>query len=313
MFFDARLPSLLLIARITCFISFPLCFLPLSDCRLAICAIVPSENQTPNEEQTLKIAVLGLAGDQSREVEAFILEGLRLSGQVALIDRAIVDPAVKASGYNGSINMTIDEARKLGSSVGCDFFIIGKAELVRRSISHSEEEQDATAAVMIVDGRNGALAYFDFVAGNGNSSDAARNALTKLLSRRASSYAVQLINYRKLRASVSHSLSSSELIEQMPAEGSQKAIGFVSPEFLNRLKPEYTAQAERADISATVELMVVLRSTGEIGEVQVVRWAGYGLDESAIETVRKLKFKPATREGKAISVKALVRYNFRRT
>jgi len=49
-----------------------------------------------------------------------------------------------------------------------------------------------------------------------------------------------------------------------------------------------------------------------VGEIQIVRWGGFGLDESAERAIRQLKFKPATRDGRAVSVRAIVRYNFRR-
>ena len=98
----------------------------------------------------------------------------------------------------------------------------------------------------------------------------------------------------------------------MPAEGSPQSTGFTAPQFLNRVKPEYTEEAGRADINATVEAKAVFRADGEVGEVEIIRWAGFGLDESAERAIRGLKFKPATRDGRAVSVRALVRYNFRR-
>ncbi len=123
----------------------------------------------------------------------------------------------------------------------------------------------------------------------------------------------------QLDASIEQSPSSKgdsrgprELIEDLPEEGSPKVNGFKPPEFLNRVKPEYNSEAEQADITATVEAMVVFRSTGEVGEIEIVRWAGFGLDQSSERAIRQLKFKPATRDGKPISVRALIRYNFRR-
>jgi TonB family protein len=106
--------------------------------------------------------------------------------------------------------------------------------------------------------------------------------------------------------------STAEAIEEAPDEDSPRSVGFKPPEFLNRVKPEYTSEAELADITATVEAMVVFRSSGEVGEIDITRWAGFGLDDSAKRAIRQLKFKPATREGKSISARALIRYNFRR-
>ena len=51
----------------------------------------------------------------------------------------------------------------------------------------------------------------------------------------------------------------------------------------------------------------------KVGPYVVIRPREWQLDESAARAIKELKFKPATRDGTAISVRALVRYNFRRT
>ena len=78
------------------------------------------------------------------------------------------------------------------------------------------------------------------------------------------------------------------------------------------MKPEYTPQADSSDISATVEARVVFKSDGQVGDIEIIMWAGFGLDESAAAAIRQLRFKPATRDGRPVSVRATVRYNFRR-
>ena len=106
--------------------------------------------------------------------------------------------------------------------------------------------------------------------------------------------------------------TASNPVEDVPVEGSPRAAGFKAPEFLNRVKPEYAPEADKADITATVEAMVLFRSNGEVGTIEIARWAGFGLDESAEGAIRQLKFTPATRAGIPINVRALIRYNFRR-
>jgi hypothetical protein len=91
------------------------------------------------------------------------LKALKRDPTVSLIDDALVRPAVTGIGYSGSINMSKDEARKLGAAVGCDFFVIGKAEAFSRSDHEKESHEEAYAAVMIVDGRTGDLRVFDLI------------------------------------------------------------------------------------------------------------------------------------------------------
>jgi len=44
--------------------------------------------------------------------------------------------------------------------------------------------------------------------------------------------------------------------------------------------------------------------------VKVVRGLADGLNESAIEAARKIKFRPAMKDGRAVAMRSLVEYNF---
>jgi TonB family protein len=247
-------------------------------------------------------------------IEKSLVEGLSKSGQAAIVERSMVQSALAGVSYDGSINMSLLEARRLGSAIGCDFFIIGKAEVVTRSESVNQTHHEAIVGVMIVDGRSGKLALFDLVTAKAGSPDTALNLLSQSLARRASRYLEEIREFSSARMLIAPTRTDgpAEPIEDLPIEGSPRSIGFTAPEFLNRVKPEYTAEAERADISASVEANAVLRSNGEIGEIEILRWAGFGLDEAAEKAIRQLQFKPATRNGQPVSVRALIRYNFRR-
>lgn len=58
--------------------------------------------------------------------------------------------------------------------------------------------------------------------------------------------------------------------------------------------PPYTDEARVAKISASVVLQVVVTSEGRAENISVLRKAGYGLDQNAIETVKNWQFRPAT-------------------
>lgn len=269
-------------------------------------------------QSPLRIAVIGVARQRgtndARSIEAALTEALGRDARVALIDESLVRPALVGIGYDGSINMTKDEARRVAAAIGCDFFVVGKTEALTRSTRENESHEEAYAGVMIVDAKTGSLAAFDFISERGDTREAALNGLAKMLSARVSGLVDRLTQLTATKAQVrisSHS-EGDERIEDLPDEGSPRAVGFVPPEFLNRVKPDYTTEAEQADITATVEAMVVFRFNGEVGRVETIRWAGFGLEESAERAIRQLKFKPSTRDGKPISVRALIRYNFRR-
>ena len=269
-------------------------------------------------ENRLQLAVIGFAQTAGRfdasgsdSPESSLAAAMARSGQVALIDRSRFGPAIAGIGYNGSINLTKAEARTIGYAIGCDFFIIGKAETLTRSERENESHEEAIIGVMIVDGRSGTLAMFDFVNEKAEATQEVVHKALNTLTERAAGYISRMIEFRASRNRQVPN-SKAEPIEDMPDEGSPLAEGFTPPEFLNRVKPEYTEQADRSDISATVEAMAVFHADGRVGDIEIIRWAGFGLDEAAARAIRSLKFKPATRNGQPVNVRALIRYNFRR-
>jgi TonB family protein len=266
----------------------------------------------------LRVAVIGFAqsSSNSRDLEQSIAlalaDALAEHGNLKLIKESMLRPALKGVGYDGSINMSKDEARRIAAAVGCDFFITGKTEILARSERKDETHIEAYAGVLIVDGRSGALAAFDFALAKGREREEASSGLVKELKSRATVYAEKMQGYRAAQTEAVAERADREAVIDLPDAELAFGAGFKPPEFLSRARPEYTGEAELADISATVEAQVVFSATGEIGRIELTRWAGFGLDESAARAIKELKFKPATRDGMAISVRALVRYNFRR-
>jgi TonB family protein len=274
-------------------------------------------------QRPLRVALVGLAPHmRGGAIEAPLKDGLARDPRVVMTDPSQLGVALAGIKYDGSINLSKDEARRLGSAIGCDFFIVGKAEVFTRSERGNEEHEEAFAGVMVVDGRGGALAVFDFLNERAPTKGAALAALTKALGSRVAFYVERMNEFRAAReAAPAQAISARagdagatglEKVEDLPDAESAAGAGFKAPEFFNRVKPEYTDAADRADVTATVEATAIFGASGEVGEIEITRWAGFGLDESAERAIRRLKFKPATRDGRPVSVRAGVRYNFRR-
>src|SRR5205807_2434231 len=64
--------------------------------------------------------------------------------------------------------------------------------------------------------------------------------------------------------------------------------------------PEYSREARKKKYEGVVVLMVVVTVEGKAKNIQVMKSAGMGLDEKAIEAVRKWRFKPAMKDGKPV-------------
>jgi TonB family protein len=66
----------------------------------------------------------------------------------------------------------------------------------------------------------------------------------------------------------------------------------VGPILLNKIDPEYSEAARLAGLEGTVLLKAVIALDGTATDIRVVRSLGLGLDEKAIEAVRRWRFTP---------------------
>lgn len=130
--------------------------------------------QTP-----LRLAVLDLNGDETGAVTAQ-LRGLA-KGQFELLDPALIRAAVQGAGYSGSLNMPRDEARALGLSLGCDFFLLGKVLNGRRLGKDNQPYYESLAGLFAVETRTGGLASFGFTREQANNETEAQKKLAAAL------------------------------------------------------------------------------------------------------------------------------------
>ena len=87
--------------------------------------------------------------------------------------------------------------------------------------------------------------------------------------------------------------------------------GVSAPTLLKEVKPDYTEDARRRGITGDVELEIVVRRDGSVGDVRLIRGLGAGLDQRAIEAVRQWRFSPALRRGTPVDVAVEVAVEFK--
>ena len=87
--------------------------------------------------------------------------------------------------------------------------------------------------------------------------------------------------------------------------------GVTEPVLLWKIEPEYTDEARRAKIQGTVVLHIEVDTRGQAQNITVRQSLGLGLDERAIEAVRRWRFRPGYRNGKPWVTAAMVQVNFR--
>ena len=73
----------------------------------------------------------------------------------------------------------------------------------------------------------------------------------------------------------------------------------------------YPESARRANLEGDVRLELEVSATGEVTGSRVVRSGGNGFDEAAQRLVRRFRFRPATRGGKAVPATVTWTYKFR--
>lgn len=82
------------------------------------------------------------------------------------------------------------------------------------------------------------------------------------------------------------------------------------PNLVYHPTPRYTKEAREAKISGRVNSRIVINDKGELTDAKVTKGLGYGLDESALNTVKSWKFEPARRNGTPITVAVTVEVDF---
>lgn len=96
-----------------------------------------------------------------------------------------------------------------------------------------------------------------------------------------------------------------------PGDPAPIGSGYSMPTAINKPEPPYTEAARRTRATGVVRLMVVVDAKGIPIEVrEVSRRLGEGLDESAINTVRKWKFSPGTLNGQPVPASVELKVNF---
>jgi TonB family protein len=87
--------------------------------------------------------------------------------------------------------------------------------------------------------------------------------------------------------------------------------GVTAPSLLSKVEPEYSEEARKAKYQGVVTLYIQVDPDGRARNMRVLHSLGMGLDEKAMDAVRQWKFKPGTKDGRPVTVEALIEVAFR--
>jgi periplasmic protein TonB len=95
-------------------------------------------------------------------------------------------------------------------------------------------------------------------------------------------------------------------------DGLRPGNGVSWPRLVREVKPNYTPDAMRAQVEGLVELEILVLEDGTVGRVSIVRSldSRFGLDQEAINAVRRWRFDPGRRMGKAVATRVGVELSF---
>ena len=283
---------------------------------LSLALNVAASAQTP--ERRVNLAVLDFADSAiGRLASQKLIANLKQETALLVLDPDQVRAAARGAGYAGSLNLSLSEARNLAAVLGCDFFVLGDAQTLRRSPSNESSYFDSYASMFVVSARTGRLLSWE----RPNFQAATPAEAEKSLIGEMSGADVRWRVLRSIRRAQEDERAARALtidqqtpvIEAAPDDDKgAEAQGLRLPRAYRRLLPTYPETAASAEAEASVDVLVDLDAGGEVTRVEVARWAGFGLDEATVETVRQLHFFPAMRNGVAIPMRVLLRYNFRK-
>ena len=250
-----------------------------------------------------------LTPDDAGQSEAFAsrLES-ELDGKMQVLDDALVRSAFGSVELENPFNLTTDDGKKIAAAIGSDFFVLVRSSTLRRSSSARPEYYEANTAIFVVSGRTGRLISFDLIRCETSRPETATRQLMELAAEAASKITEKIASAAKAELNE----PPRPHLEEVPEPNTPAARNFRAPVPYRRIKPTYTDDAAYYDIRPTVDIEVDLNADGTIAAARIVRWAGYGLDESVEKAVRAMNWRPAERNGKNLPMRFLLRYNFKR-
>jgi TonB family protein len=86
--------------------------------------------------------------------------------------------------------------------------------------------------------------------------------------------------------------------------------GLTPPQAIDAPDPKPSDEGRKVKANGAAILSATVTSTGDVRDVQVKKAVGKGLDEKAVEAVRKWKFKPATLDGRPVAVRIDIEIKF---
>ena len=98
-----------------------------------------------------------------------------------------------------------------------------------------------------------------------------------------------------------------QLAQDRPLSGKDVTV---KARILSKPEPSYSEAARKAGVTGTVVIKCIFASDGEVRNLVVTRALGYGLTSNAVRAARGIRFTPATKDNRQVSMYMQLEYNF---
>ncbi|WP_058868015.1 energy transducer TonB [Chloracidobacterium thermophilum] len=264
-------------------------------------------------DEALTVAVLPPdiaddAGGVTPELLLTTLEQALAREGLEVVPRAQVLAAIPA-GMPLDFNPTCTAAQALGARVGSEGYVLVRLRRGERSLPNRQTAVGGTLHLFAVETRTGRLVaseHLDFVETRQGFLPAVAAGIETAAQRFAS-------DWRRARGQapgMGCAAGGDAANEALDLRDGVLPPGVTAPTPLVRVRPEPTEPARAAGVTATVMVEVCVGRDGQVREVMVVRWAGYGLEAAVEKALRATRFRPALRQGKPVAAWFVAAFNF---
>ncbi len=226
----------------------------------------------------------------------------RLVTNMNVADSKLASDIFAAADLPNPYNQSVTETRKLGTAIGCRFLLLIRSDVQRRASLENTRYFESFAAIFLADARNGELISWSLK----SKQSPEKLAATELL------YGTVQEIVGEVSAEIAARLKTPVLpLDEFAADpaGNNRNVRFPMP--YRRIKPEYTRNANLYGVEATLDIAVSVDAKGNVVETRILRWAGFGLEESVEKTIREMQWRPADRDGVPFPMTVMLRYNFK--
>ena len=98
--------------------------------------------------------------------------------------------------------------------------------------------------------------------------------------------------------------------QTIPKPPNTNNSGTTPLKFLSKPRAESTEESRKNQVQGTVTLRVTFLADGTIGAVSPISGLPDGLTDQAVKAAKLIRFEPARKDGKPITVTKIIQYNF---